>query len=298
MTAVVLASLGLLSLTVPGGHGELAEVSSPLVRQVPGGHGLVPDSCVINLPNGGTFDAAAFVPSSDCQKALQQNKNHTTYSSPKVQIYASDVHFQSSTPLTGFTADWVVPPLPAEHPKHGRSQVVYFWPGFKARKPEMGYPVLQPVLQYGERGPKWALQSWFVDAFDHKYPVVTAPAIDVEPGHRITSYMSQSADGSTWTVSGTNKDTGDDSTLHIAYSKAGATDYDYAMLVNENINVDTQCGRMPASTNVTFTNVTVNGKSTPPWTTRANCKGNPECDCGNSASVAPNGDVTLSWKTA
>ena len=148
-----------------------------------------------------------------------------------MQIYAADVHLKSDAPLTSFTADWVVPPLPASHP-FGRSQVVYFWPGFKATEPEMGYPVLQPVLQYGEHGHAWALQSWFVDAKQPKFPVVTAPAIDVQPGHRITSSMNLSGDGSTWTVSGTNRDSGEDSTLHIAYSRAGATDYDFAMLVN------------------------------------------------------------------
>uniref|UniRef100_A0A7S3F388 Uncharacterized protein n=1 Tax=Haptolina ericina TaxID=156174 RepID=A0A7S3F388_9EUKA len=162
----------------------------------------------------------------------------------------------------------------------------------------MGYPVLQPVLQYGERGHKWQLQSWFVDAKDRHYPVVTAPAIDVEPGHTITSSMALSADETTWTVSGTNMDTGLDTTLHIAYSAAGKTDYDYAMLVNENINVNTVCSRMPASTGLTFTNVTVNGKAKPAWITRANCAANPECDCGNAATVGPDGDVTLSWRTA
>ena len=81
------------------------------------------------------------------------------------------------------------------------------------------------------------------------------------------------------------------------HAKAGDTDYDYAMLVNENVNVDTHCTYMPASSNVTFFNVTVNGQSSPPWTTRANCAGDQRCDCGNSASVAPNGDVTLGWKT-
>jgi len=159
--------------------------------------------------------------------------------------------------------------------------------------------VLQPVLQYGEHGPGWQLQSWFVDANDHKYPVVTAPAITVEPGHQITSFMVQTDDGHNlgWTVSGTNINTGANSTLHIAYSKAGDVDYDYAMLVNENINVNTQCDRMPASTNVSFSKVSVNGESKPQWTTRANCAGNPQCDCGNAAAVdVDTGDVTLSWK--
>lgn len=174
-------------------------------------------------------------------------------------------------------------------------QVVYFWPGFKASQPEMGYPVLQPVLQYGEHGPKWALQSWFVDARDRNYPVVTAPAIAVSPGDQIVSYMQLSADGKAWTVSGSNVATGENSTLKIPYAKAGDTDYDYAMLVNENINVDEKCYLMPQGTNVTFTRVTVNGQKAPGWTTRQNCANNPQCDCRNKATVLPNNDVMLSW---
>ena len=128
-----------------------------------------------------------------------------------------------------------------------------------------------------------------------------SPGIKVKPGDRITSYMSLSADNKTWTVSGVNAATGDDSTLRIAYSKAGKTDYNYAMLVNENINVGAHCDRLPASISermsVRFTNVTVNGEKKPSWTTRANCAGNELCDCGNAASVGANGDVTLSWRS-
>jgi hypothetical protein len=143
----------------------------------------------------------------------------TTVAAPEVQIYAADVHLDSTAPLTSFFANWDVPPLPTSHGPFG-GQVVYvsasapqwyatpvagapalqqlgltfailerltdqrysgcctpffqsfffcscrmqFWPGFKSKQPEMGYPVLQPVLQFGERGPEWALQSWFVDA--------------------------------------------------------------------------------------------------------------------------------------
>merc|ERR1719223_2209377 len=110
-----------------------------------------------------------------------------------IQIYASDVHLKSEEPLKSFTADWVVPPLP----KVNRGQVVYFWPGFKSQQPEMGLPVLQPVLQYGEHSGSWELQSWFVDGNDWRFPAVTAPYIQVSPGDKITSYMSLSADGST-----------------------------------------------------------------------------------------------------
>merc|ERR1712146_456246 len=141
-------------------------------------------------------------------------------------------------PLTSFTADWTVPELPASR----SGQTVYFWPGFKAKQPEMGLPVLQPVLQYGEHQSSWMLQSWFVDGNNPgRYPVVTAPAIPVSPGDTITSYMNRSAD-KLWTVSGTNVRTGKDSTLHVS----------------ENINVDTQCAKMPAGDatgrgSVTFT---------------------------------------------
>jgi len=212
---------------------------------------------------------------------------------PDIQIYAADTHYKSADPLTSFTADWVVPKLPAVegHPR----QVVYFWPGFKATQPEMGYPVLQPVLQYGETSAKWQLQSWFVDAKDNRYPVVTAPPISVSAGDTITSYMSLSADGTMWTVSGSDTTTGENSTLHVKYARAGDTQYDYAMLVNENVGVNDKCFLMPPQTNITFTKVTVNGK-VPDWTTRANCAGNYQCNCKNAANYdKSSGDVTLSW---
>merc|ERR1712107_357586 len=100
--------------------------------------------------------------------------------------------------------------------------------------------------------------------------------------------MSLSDDGKTWTVSGTNTRTGANSTLHISHARAGNCDYDYAMLVNENINVNTQCDLMPASDSVIFKNVKVDGKQ-PQLTTRADCAGNAKCDCGNKASVSSDG---------
>ena len=57
--------------------------------------------------------------------------------------------------------------------------------------------------------------------------------------------------------------------------QAGNVNYDWAMLVNENINVNEKCFLMPASSNVTFTRVTVNGNKATPWTKRANCNGTP-----------------------
>jgi len=263
-----------------------ASLAASELVQVPGGH-VVDRSCILEVSNGKHVDLSQTA--SVCEGS--------TLSSPRVQIYASDVHLKSEQPLTSFTADWVVPPLP----RSNDGQVVYFWPGFKSNQPEMGLPVLQPVLQFGEYGESWQLQSWFVDAYDPKYPVVTAPAIPVKPGDKLTSFMRLSEDRQTWTVSVTNLNSGEESTLHIKYAKAGNTDYDYAMLVNENINVNSQCSRMPDDSvqpgAVVFTNVTVNGAK-PTWTTRANCAGNPQCDCHNAAEVAQNGDVSLKWNTA
>ena len=73
-------------------------------------------------------------------------------------------------------------------------QVVYFWPGFKSSKPEMGLPVLQPVMQYGQGlSRKWQLQSWFVHG-----GAVTAKAIALEPGDEVTSIMSYDAASTTF----------------------------------------------------------------------------------------------------
>jgi len=257
----------------------VALVGAELVS-TPGGK-VIDDACIVQVNNGEVVDVEAMQLSSACTSGLSQ---------PHVQIYASDTHLKSDEPLTGFTANWVVPELPA----HNGGQVVYFWPGFKAQQPEMGLPVLQPVLQYGQHGGSWELQSWFVDGNDSRYPVVTAPAITVRPGDEITSYMS--LDGDTWTVYGKDLATGQESNLKVKYSRAGNTDYDYAMLVNENIGVNTHCSYMPQATEVVFTNVTVNGK-VPSWTTRANCKGNYQCDCGNSAVVDSQDNVHLGWIT-
>jgi hypothetical protein len=115
-------------------------------------------------------------------------------------------------------------------------KVDYHWPGFKSEQPEMGYPVLQPVLQYGQTLPaRWQVsfnmststqhscgddmfnrlgwfqvQSWFVHG-----GAVTAPAIEVSPGDSITSFMVFDVDTQTWTVSGTNLRTQESSVLVI-----------------------------------------------------------------------------------
>jgi len=201
---------------------------------------------------------------------------------PLEQLYAMDSHVQITPSVTSMNASWVVPSLP----KTAGGQTVYFWPGFKSSQPEMGLPVLQPVLQYGQHGKSsWELQSWFVwgnNGVSH-----VAPAFAVKPGDKITSYMSYNAAAKEWTVFGAVG--AKSSNLKIAYSQAGNTDYTYAMLVNENIMPQGLCGLYPAPPNtLTFDGVSVNGLS-PTWTLRENGK-----DCGQ-AVAATSDTVTMSW---
>jgi len=257
--------------------------------QAPGGYVIDP-ACVIRASNGATVDVdhatKTMLPS--CRRpAVPANDVN-------LQIYAADAHWESPQPITNFKADWMVPELPARN----GGQVVYFWPGLKSQQPELGYPVLQPVLMFGQHyrnKPRWELQSWFVDAHSFWYPTVVSPPINVSPGDRITSSMSLSPDGRTWTIAGVDVTTGENSTLNIAFRRAGKCNYTFAMLVNENINVNTQCDLMPASSALTFSKLEVNGIH-PKWTMRANCAGNLRCNCGNNATLDPSsGNVTLRW---
>ena len=84
------------------------------------------------------------------------------------QVYALDVHLNasslnassplpSSSPLhsssappapfiTSLFASWVVPMAPTDW--YGFSDKNYLWPGLKSQSPTIGFPVIQPVLQY------------------------------------------------------------------------------------------------------------------------------------------------------
>mmetsp|Transcript_104593 Transcript_104593/g.207701 ORF Transcript_104593/g.207701 Transcript_104593/m.207701 type:complete len:303 (+) Transcript_104593:47-955(+) len=259
--------------------------------QAPGGSSINP-ACVIRAANGETVDVelAADAMSSSCRRTAVQP------SDINLQIYAADAHWESPQPITSFKADWVVPELPARNAR----QVVYFWPGLKSQRPEMGYPVLQPVLMFGQHyrnNPGWELQSWFVDGRSFWYSTVTSPPIKVRPGDRITSSMALSPDGRTWTIAGCDLTSGENSTLNIAFRRAGKCNYTFAMLVNENINVNTHCDLMPASSSLTFSGIEVNGIR-PQWTMRANCAGDMRCNCGNNATVdTASGNVTLKWES-
>ena len=76
------------------------------------------------------------------------------------QVYALDVHLNASSLLpssiapsapfiTSLFASWVVPKAPTDW--YGFSDKNYLWPGLKSQSPTIGFPVIQPVLQYVRR---------------------------------------------------------------------------------------------------------------------------------------------------
>jgi len=207
--------------------------------------------------------------------------------SPNIQIYALNAHYNpgASTYVTQMNASWVVPPLP-ESVNGG--QVVYFWPGFKSTQPVMGLPVLQPVLQFGQQGPFWMLQSWFV--WGNQGVAYTGPAISVKPNDHITSYMHYDDSSKTWIVYGKNVESGQASSLKITHAKAGNTDYLWSMCVLETIMDENECDLYPKGSNVTFTDLMVNNAAVPAWTTDVGMH-----DCHQNITVLDNGNVRLTW---
>lgn len=206
------------------------------------------------------------------------------------QVYAMDSHTDDSVAFEQMNSSWVVPELPAE--KQG--QTVFFWPGFKAQQPEPGYPVLQPVLQYGQRPGQttWELQSWFVWA-KHFLPIsVTGPAIKVSPGDHIMSYMDFDQASKVWTVYGRNDRNGEESTLQVSYSKVGKQDFKYAMHVLETVMpASGYCSQYPPDGAIEFTGVTANRGKQVQWQTRTG-----KTDCKQAVTVSETGDdVKFTW---
>ena len=123
----------------------LAASASAAFVSVPGGLKM-DEKCIYNTDNK-PFTLSEF---SECEsKSVEARK----------QTYAMSINNLPDDVLkTQMNTSWNVPQKPSRYD----GQVVYFWPGFKTTHPKMGLPVLQPVLQYGQHGPEWELQSWFV----------------------------------------------------------------------------------------------------------------------------------------
>jgi len=198
------------------------------------------------------------------------------------QIYRMDTHLgDSSTRQTSFNATFTAPSLPSS----AGGQVVYFWPGFKQSQPEMGYPVFQPVLQYGQAGPQWQLQSWFV--WGNKGIAHTGPAVSVAGGDELVTYM-DGTNAKSWVCYGINNKSKKASLLTQTPTQMGGTSYyEYAMFVLETISVNT-CAQLPKGDSVAFTDVLVNGKAAT-WTPRVT-----RSNCGEAIKTSTD-SVTMSW---
>lgn len=249
---------------------------------VPGADGiLVHESCVHEVPNGVVVDDSFDL---SCEYDAMQ---------PNEQVYAMDSHTDGSIAFTQMNSSFVVPPYPAQ----ASGQTVFFWPGFKAQKPEGGYPVLQPVLQYGQRPGQedWELQSWFVWA-KHFLPIqVTAPAIKVLPGDHITSYMDYDETEQIWTVYGRNDANGEESVLKVTNKKVGKQNFEYAMHVLETVMSRSRyCDLYPPNDSIEFTNISANRGDGVEWIARTG-----KTDCQQQVVPSAIGDnVKFTWHSA
>jgi hypothetical protein len=243
--------------------------------QTPGGW-KIHRECIFELPNGGSLDLTTV---KDCPyKAI----------APEVQVYAIDTYYGAPNNglVTQMNTSWTTPALPVNL----STQTVYFWPGFKSEQPVMNYPVLQPVLQYGQEGRYWMLQSWFV--WGAKGISYTAPAISINPQDGIDSYMLYDNSTQTWTCYGINKASGKTTNLQITRAKIQDTDFQYAMLVLEIVMPNANdCALYPGGDDkVVFTNVKVNNAAVPKWTPQV-----AEHGCNQAATVNADETVTFSW---
>jgi len=243
--------------------------------RVPGGV-MLHRSCVHIVPNG-------FVVSEATSKPCKYKARY-----PNEQIYAIDVHYQGTDLMANMNASWNAPPVPSAD----QGQVVYFWPGFKSSQPEMGWPVLQPVLQYGQDsqggGPYWCVRSWFV--WGQQGQAFASPEVPVSEADVISSYMEYNQASSNWTVYAKNTNTNQNTTLQISHDQVGQSDFQFAMLVLETIMPPNQCNLLPAQPGkLTFDHIKVNGNTSPAWTQRVQMH-----DCNQALSVTSS-SVTMTW---
>merc|ERR1712187_773720 len=240
------------------------------------------ESCVKEVPSGVVVDDSFDLSCSEPQLF------------PNEQVYAMDVHTDGSVKFTQMNSSFTVPALPT----HGSSGTVFLWPGFKAHKPEPGYPVLQPVLQYAQRPGQdyWELQSWFVWAKHFLFPVtVTGRAIRVSAGDNIVSYMDYDESTQLWTGFARNEKTGDESKLQVTRKKTGNMDFAYAVHVLETVMPATgYCSEYPPSGGIDFHGISANRGASVNWIARTG-----KTDCHQNVTFSKAGDdVKFTWSAA
>lgn len=266
--------------------------AAPSSTLIPGTGGrAVRNECILNVANGAliTQDLEALLPS-HCFTATALHAADAAIRLPN-QVYALDAHIESDS-IRSLTASFTVPTAPTSW--MGFGNVNYLWPGFKATQPAIGYPVLQPVLQYGQTGASWQVQSYFVNQQRGGASAASAPPLrDVIAGDVIDTSMM--LEGGIWTIYGGNRRTGLNSTLRIAASatgKAAPADFNYAMFVYETIMPPSECTLLSADDHgITFENIFFNGEhNVSSWTPR-----NGRTDCNLTVAVGDDATVKMAW---
>jgi len=285
-----------LLVCVSVAHSAVREDAEGYVR-VPGGL-MLHRSCIVRVPNGfhaeSTDDGLVLVSDSNgAVTPIPRCRFPAKQPAANLQIYAMDTHVTLSSGLvTNMNASFSCPLKPT----NDQGQVVYFWPGFKSTEPTMGFPVLQPVLQYGTDseggGDYWCVRSWFVCG--QWEMALVSDEVPVTPGDIVSSFMSFDSTKQNWVVFANNTATGQTTTLNVARTTIRNTDFKVAMLVLETIMDEGDCTQYPEAQggtgSVVFSSVTLNGK-VPTWEPRVAMH-----DCGQQVSVAGGGaTVKMTW---
>jgi hypothetical protein len=209
---------------------------------VPGGW-MYHKSCIKTVPTGTTVLADSLNETSCAYKPKKDERR---------QFYPIQANYSPNDNgvVTQMNTTFVVPALP----KARSSATVYLWPGFKGSQPVIGYPVLQPVLEW--HGSDWILRSWLVGVGS----AVNTQPINVRAGDSIPTYMQLAS--SEWVVYGLDARTSQTAILKVTQSRAGG-DYNWAVQVMETIVPSGECNYYPNSGGIKFTGITVNNNASP-----------------------------------
>jgi len=239
-------------------------------QAVPGGY-MYHKSCIKTVPSGTTLSMESVGEDSCKYKPMKD---------PRRQFYPIQANYspQHNGVVTQMNTTFVVPGLPTAR----SSATVYLWPGFKGSEPVIGYPVLQPVLEW--HGSNWILRSWLVGVGS----AVNTKPINVRAGDSLPTYMALKS--TEWTVYGIDSRSGETAILKVTKERAGK-DYNWAVQVMETIVPEGDCSYYPSTGGIKFTGITVNNDATPIKMTCAVHDTTCNQKCSSDA-----GSVTFTWK--
>jgi len=217
--------------------------------------GLRPASSVVQIPEGGSINI-----SGNELQLLDASKNiihsaqidNTTKVRPETVpqesgwiAYAN--WYNTGSPISYFTTNWPVPPVPATN----HDQTIFL---FNSIEPASGSAILQPVLQFGPSaaggGSYWAVSTWYVGSATYYTPLVSVSVGQVLEG--IIELTSSSGSSFNYesgfaNIEGVIELSGSDELVWAtetleSYGVTTGTDYPEGSTVFSNINLDTTTG--------------------------------------------------------